>query len=60
MGFRYWFCHYFENYIYNHTFEIADDILSRHISLPMYIELSDSDINLITDIVKEVIIDCKR
>ena len=50
----------FENYIHNHTFEIADDILSRHISLPMYIELSDSDINLITDIVKEVINDCKE
>ena len=50
----------FEDYVSKYTFKIADDILSKHVSLPMYIELSDSDINLITDIVKEVIDDCKE
>ena len=50
----------FDKYISNDTFEIADDILSRHVSLPMYTELNDMDIYSITDIVKEVIIDCKR
>jgi len=50
----------FDKYISNDTFEVADDILSRHVSLPMYTELNDKDIYSITDIVKEVISDCKR
>jgi perosamine synthetase len=50
----------FDKYISNDTFEVADDILSRHVSLPMYTELNDKDIYSITDIVKEVISDCKK
>ena len=50
----------FKEYISDDTFEVADDILSRHVSLPMYTELNDKDIYLITDIVKEVIDDCKK
>ena len=50
----------FDKYISNDTFEVADDILGKHVSLPMYIELEDSDIVSITNIVKEVISDCKK
>ena len=50
----------FKESISDDTFEVADDILSRHVSLPMYTELNDKDIYLITDIVKEVIDDCKK
>tara|TARA_X000001382_G_C3111635_1_gene160111 strand:- start:272 stop:775 length:504 start_codon:yes stop_codon:yes gene_type:complete len=50
----------FKEYISDDTFEVADDILSRHVSLPMYTELNDKDIYLITDMVKEVIDDCKK
>jgi len=50
----------FEEYVSDDTFEVADDILSRHVSLPMYTELNDKDIYSITDIVKEVINDCKK
>jgi len=50
----------FEEYISDETFQVTDDILSKHVSLPMYTELTDEDIYSITDIVKEVINDCKK
>ena len=36
-------------------FPIADEILDRHISLPMYVELSEQGVNEITDSIKKVI-----
>ena len=50
----------FKKYVTDFKFEVADNILSKHVSLPMYIELSDTDINFITNKVKEVIDDCKK
>ena len=50
----------FEFKVANFEFKVANDILNRHVSLPMYTELNASDIISITDIVKEVINDCKE
>ena len=39
----------FQKYINNESFDVADDILDRHISLPMYITLTENDIQYITN-----------
>ena len=45
----------FKKYISNFRFDVAEDILKRHISLPMYVDLNDDDIKSITNKVKKVI-----
>ena len=44
----------FEKYVSNFEFKVADDILSRHVSLPMYTELTYFDIDVITSKINEV------
>jgi len=43
------------DYIGENEFPVADDILKRHISLPMYFELNDNDIQYITNAIKRII-----
>ncbi len=45
----------FEKYVSDFEFKVADDILSRHISLPMYVSLNDNDIKLIINKVKRIL-----
>lgn len=45
----------YSTYINNELFTVADDILSRHISLPMYVTLNTSDILYITESIKTVL-----
>jgi len=42
----------FDEY-YNKSFPIAEDILSRHLSLPMYYELKDEEIVRITNLIRK-------
>lgn len=37
------------------TFPVADDILTRHISLPMYVTLTEHDIEYITNCIKDAV-----
>jgi dTDP-4-amino-4,6-dideoxygalactose transaminase len=37
------------------TFPVADDVLTRHISLPMYVTLTDHDIEYITNCIKDAV-----
>ena len=50
----------FNKYISNLEFKVADNILKRHISLPMYVDLNENDIKFITDKLKDIINDYKR
>ena len=50
----------FEKYASGYDFEVADEVLQKHISLPMYTELTDTDIVFITDKIKEVLNDCRK
>jgi perosamine synthetase len=43
----------FKPYLNGIKLPIADDILNRHISLPMYVKLNEQDINFITDCIKD-------
>lgn len=46
----------FERFITpDQNFDVADDILSRHLSLPMYVNLSSDDMKYIADCLKEVL-----
>ena len=48
-------CHHhaiYEDYVLE-NYPVAENILKRHLSLPMYYTLSQEDINIITDIVKQ-------
>ena len=46
----------YEEYINDELFPIADNILSRHISLPMYVTLNKDDISYISENIKTTII----
>tara|TARA_Y100000310_G_scaffold101517_1_gene99616 strand:- start:1288 stop:2421 length:1134 start_codon:yes stop_codon:yes gene_type:complete len=50
----------FERYVDGYDFKVADTILEKHISLPMYTELTDDDIVFIVDKVKEVVNDYRK
>ena len=45
----------FEKYVSGYEFKVADEVLQKHISLPMYTELTDENIVFITDKIKEVL-----
>ena len=45
----------FEKYSSNFEFNVADSILKKHISLPMYVDLNDNDIELIINKIKELL-----
>jgi len=45
----------YESYLNREKFLVADDILSRHISLPMYVTLTKNDILYITNSIKSTI-----
>ena len=50
----------FEKYVSGYEFEVADEVLQKHISLPMYTELTDENIVFITDKIKEVLNDYRE
>ena len=39
----------YKNYLQNKSYDISEDIMKRHLSLPMYYELNESDVKYITD-----------
>ena len=39
----------YKNYLQNKSYNISEDIMKRHLSLPMYYELNKSDVKYITD-----------
>ena len=43
----------FKPYLYGTELPVADDILTRHISLPMYVTLTKQDIHYITNCIKD-------
>ena len=48
------------NKVFNFQFKVADEVLQKHISLPMYTELTDENIVFITDKIKEVLNDYRE
>ena len=50
----------FEKYVSGYEFKVADEVLQKHISLPMYTELTDENIVFITDKIKEVLNDYRE
>tara|TARA_Y100000593_G_scaffold94132_2_gene191783 strand:+ start:844 stop:1977 length:1134 start_codon:yes stop_codon:yes gene_type:complete len=50
----------FEKYVSGYDFTVADMVLEKHISLPMYTDLTDEDIVFITDKIKEVLDDYRK
>jgi perosamine synthetase len=49
----------YKNYLQNKPYDVSDDIMKRHLSLPMYYELTERDINNITDMLIESITELK-
>ena len=49
----------YKNYLQNNIYNISNDIMKRHLSLPMYYELSESDVNYITDKLIKIIEELK-
>jgi len=45
----------FQKYVQGYIYPVADDLLNRHIALPMHVELTLEQVDYISNVVNQVI-----